>query len=446
MKRILQWVLFILVSAGIILILKQTFPKNSGALNYFLIFLILDAYLWQTTKKSISGASARVKLLLTLLYWIPLTLVIIGVIAGFFKTFAYWSVFSKSFLTSFVLMAYLSKLFPITFLLLSDLFLGSRILVRFVQKKQVQPVKQTSLLFRIGWIAGLICFGTLLSGMLFWEHHIKIRKQVVVLPELPPSFSELKIVQISDLHLGTWMNKKHLRNAIDSIESLHPDLIFVTGDMVNYASAEAVPFLPDLKKLSSRYGIYVILGNHDYGDYMKWENAQKKKENMDLLYSIYHSLGWKLLRNEHDLLRIGTDSIAILGVENWGATSRFQRLANLPVASRGIEDMPLKLLLSHDPSFWDSIVSKQYPDIDLTFSGHTHGGQIGMESRLCRWSFAQILARKWAGLYMETHPDHRKQYLYINRGLGTIAYAGRIGIWSEITLVTLKRDSTETSQ
>jgi len=171
---------------------------------------------------------------------------------------------------------------------------------------------------------------------------------------------------------------------------------------------------------------------------MTWTSDEVKKQNMLDLYRFYNELGWKLLRNENEILVINEDSLAIVGVENWGAVRRFQRKADMPKALTGTETIPVKLLLSHDPTHWDSIVSKSYPEIDLTFAGHTHGGQVGVETSQWKWSVVQYLYPEWAGLYQKEWDDSTTQYLYVNRGAGTIGYAGRVGIWAEITLIILR--------
>jgi len=274
--------------------------------------------------------------------------------------------------------------------------------------------------------------------MIFWGHKLQVRTVEIPVKDLPRFFNRFRIVQISDLHLGSWNSKERLAEDVALVNLLDPDLVLVTGDLCDYCTADAVPFKNILARIRAKHGIYTVLGNHDYGDYMTWASPEAKEQNLADLCSFYRDLDWRLLRNEHQTIKRGTDSIVILGVENWGSISRFQRLADLPGALTGVEGVATKILLSHDPTFWDSIVSKQYPDIDLTFSGHTHGGQDGLESSSCQWSFVGYFYPRWAGLYSLT--PGKPPYLYVNRGLGNIGYAGRIGIWTEITLVILRCD------
>jgi predicted MPP superfamily phosphohydrolase len=274
-------------------------------------------------------------------------------------------------------------------------------------------------------------------GMIYGQFAFKVAKQDIRLPELPESFNGFKIVQVSDIHLGSWTCREKLADAVDSINALKPDVIFVTGDMFNYKTAEGSDFGTILRQLSAQHGIYVILGNHDYGDYITWPTPEDKRRNMDELKLWYRGLGWKLLLNEHAFIHAGSDSIVVIGIENWGATARFQRLGDIDKARTGSEKVPVQLLLSHDPSYWDLVISKKYQDIDITFSGHTHGGQVGISTKYFSWSPSALAYPHWAGLYK--NPESRSaQYLYVNPGLGIIGYAGRIGIRPEITLITLK--------
>jgi hypothetical protein len=287
------------------------------------------------------------------------------------------------------------------------------------------------------WFAGFGLALIMIGGMVFGQFAFKVVKQEISLAELPESFEGFKIVQVSDIHLGSWTCREKLSEAVDSINGLKPDVIFVTGDMFNYKTAEGNNFGLILKRLYAPHGIYTILGNHDYGDYISWPSLEAKRQNMDELKLWFHLLGWKLLLNEHDFIRLGSDSIAVIGVENWGSTARFQRHGDIDKARLGSEKVPVQLLLSHDPSYWDNVICKKYRDIDITFSGHTHGGQVGVSTKSYSWSPSSWAYPHWAGLYKNPESGS-DQYLYVNRGLGNIGYAGRIGILPEITLITLK--------
>lgn len=443
MKRILLWALFVSVSILVVWALKHTFPKNTGALNYFLLFLFLDAFLWIMTWREIRSLKSFWKYLLAVLFWVPFGLVLAGVTAGFFSTYFYWPLFVKTYLTSVVFTAYASKILPIFVLFAILLYQGLLLLLSKVSPRFIPLQRRPWKFFLAGWLSGILLFLLMMAGMVLWEHHFKVRTTEITLKNLPPAFEDLRIVQISDLHLGSWNRTSKLEELADRINRLKPNLVFFTGDLCNYSTMEAWPFQKILGKINATYGIYTILGNHDYGDYMTWISKEAKKQNMLDLYRFYDELGWNLLRNENDFLVIDHDSLAIIGVENWGVLSRFQRLADMPKAMSGAEKVETKLLLSHDPSHWDSIVSREYPDIDITFAGHTHGGQVGVESEGFQWSFIQYSYPVWAGLYRKKWNDSTTQYLYVNRGAGTIGYTGRVGIWAEITLVILKCGGSE---
>jgi predicted MPP superfamily phosphohydrolase len=177
---------------------------------------------------------------------------------------------------------------------------------------------------------------------------------------------------------------------------------------------------------------YSVLGNHDYGDYVGWDTLEDKKKNLQQLMQSHADMGWDLLMNEHRILQRGEDKIALLGIENWGAKGNFPKYGKMKDAYKGTEDIPVKVLMSHDPSHWDAEVRKVYPDVDLTLSGHTHGFQFGIEKAGIKWSPVQWMYKQWAGLYQEG-----KQYLYVNRGFGFIGFPGRVGIRPEITVIEL---------
>jgi predicted MPP superfamily phosphohydrolase len=192
------------------------------------------------------------------------------------------------------------------------------------------------------------------------------------------------------------------------------------------------PFTDTFKKLQAPLGVYSVLGNHDYGDYVAWESQADKRNNLDRLKGVHAAMGWRLLLNEHVVLHRNGEQIALLGVENWSAKARFPKYGKLDTAYTGTESIPFKILMSHDPSHWDAEVRPTYGDIDLMLSGHTHGMQFGVELPWFKWSPVQYVYQQWAGLY-----EQGAQKLYVNRGYGFIGYPGRVGILPEITLLEL---------
>ncbi|MCB0641956.1 MAG: metallophosphoesterase, partial [Phaeodactylibacter sp.] len=261
----------------------------------------------------------------------------------------------------------------------------------------------------------------------------KVHRTNVAIRNLPAELSGLRIVQISDIHSGSFTFKEPVRHAIELINKEQADLVFFTGDLVNNTADETEPYLDVFDKIQSRFGVFSVLGNHDYGDSVRWGSAAEKAANLNRLKDIHKGLGWDLLVNEHRLIPIRGAQVAVIGVENYSAKARFPKCGDLSKAYAGCAGLPLQLLLSHDPSHWEEQVLKDYPEIQLTFSGHTHGMQFGVEiPGWIKWSPIQYMYKQWAGLYRQG-----EQFLYVNRGLGFLGYPGRVGILPEITVLEL---------
>ena len=283
----------------------------------------------------------------------------------------------------------------------------------------------------------LVLGGTALAGFLYGitnRYNYHVRRVKLALPKLPQSFKGLKIVQISDIHSGSFDSHVAVAKGVAKIMAERPDLILFTGDLVNNKADEIEPYMDIFSSLKAPLGVYSTLGNHDYGDYVQWPSKQEKHNNLERLKAAHGRLGWKLMMNEHVLLNRGEDSIALLGIENWSAKPQFPKYGDMARAYNGLElkNAPVKILMSHDPSHWDAQVLTQYKDIDLTLSGHTHGMQFGVEIPGFRWSPVKYVYRNWAGLYQQG-----SQYLYVNRGYGFLGYPGRLGILPEITVFEL---------
>jgi predicted MPP superfamily phosphohydrolase len=219
------------------------------------------------------------------------------------------------------------------------------------------------------------------------------------------------------------------------INDLKPDLFFFTGDLVNNSADEFDGFKEMFSGIEAKYGSYSVLGNHDYGDYVRWPNKDgvTKSENLMRLKKHHHDIGWNLLVNENHVLTIEGKELAILGVENWSAHRRFPKYGDLSKAIRGVENIENKLLLSHDPSHWRAEILDKNPTIKATFSGHTHGMQFGIDSKYYKWSPVKYQYPEWVDIYEENN-----QYLYVNRGFGYLGYPGRFGFLPEITLFELQ--------
>lgn len=279
-----------------------------------------------------------------------------------------------------------------------------------------------------------IPFASLLYGMYQGKYNYKVLKYALEFDDLPDAFDGFQITQISDIHSGSFDNKKKIEYGIDLINQQNSDVILFTGDMVNNRADEMAPWLESFKKLEAKGGMFSVLGNHDYGDYIQWESAEAKSQNMDKLKHIQKEIGFDLLLNEHRFLEKDGEKIALVGVENWGAGG-FKKAGDLQQASAGIAKDDFKILLSHDPSHWDEEVKKDEKHFHLTLSGHTHGMQFGIEiPGWIKWSPVKWRYKHWAGIYEEAG-----RFINVNRGFGFLAYPGRVGIWPEISVITLKK-------
>lgn len=342
-----------------------------------------------------------------------------------------------NFFFAFVIINLIVKVVFAVFLLLDDVIRGGRWIYKKVGPPQPSNedsgngISRSDFILKSGIIAAAVPVISLSTGMIVGPYKYTLHQPTVNLPNLPESFNGLKIVQISDIHSGSFYNKEAVNKGIDLLLEQKPDIIFFTGDLVNNSAEEMNNYMDVFSRISAPLGVFSILGNHDYGDYGNWENDAAKAANLDRIKEIHSELGWRLLLDEYVYIEKGDDKIALIGVENWGAG--FHQIGDLSAAYNGCE-APVKLLLSHDPTHWDEEVRKSYKDIDITFSGHTHGAQMGIETGGFKWSPISLRYDKWAGLYQE-----EQQYLYVNRGYGFLGYPGRIGIWPEITVMTLNK-------
>lgn len=283
-------------------------------------------------------------------------------------------------------------------------------------------------------------FSTMLYGMIRGRYNFKVFKYELEFEDLPEAFDGYTLTQISDLHVGSWDNKEKFDYAMDLINQQESDVILFTGDLVNNLTKELDRWKDSLSVLKANDGVYSVLGNHDYGDYHKWENEEEKHKNLEEIKRVQSEMGWRLLNNEHIWLEKNNQKIALIGVENWG-NGNFRKSGDIDIASQGLDPSSFKILMSHDPSYWEYRIKNNLSTYHLTLSGHTHGMQYGVEiPGFVRWSPSQYRYPYWAGLYKENH-----RYLYVNRGLGYIGYPGRFGVWPEVTVIKLKKKRSITS-
>ncbi|NER15739.1 metallophosphoesterase [Spongiivirga citrea] len=284
----------------------------------------------------------------------------------------------------------------------------------------------------VGLFSGFLPFFVIIYGVFRSLYRFKVHRVRLALKALPRSFDGLRIVQISDIHLGSFNSRYHIFDrAVKLINDLNPDLIFFTGDLVNNYAWELKGWKSTFEQLVAKQGKYAVLGNHDYGDYSEWKSDEDRLDNFNAIKIFINEIGFKLLLNEAEIVNNNNEQIAIVGVENWGSPP-FKQYGNLGLAMIGVTQIPFKILLSHDPTHWKEEVAKA-TNIDLTLSGHTHGMQAGINLKTKKWSPIKYKYEHWAGLY-----DSGDQYLYVNRGLGWLGFPGRLGMRPEITFIELK--------
>ena len=300
---------------------------------------------------------------------------------------------------------------------------------------QVQFLPQRrKLISQIAIGLAAIPFASLLYGMFRGKYNFKVLSYKLEYDDLPEAFEGFKIAQISDIHSGSFDNPKKVQYGVDLVNAQDADVVFFTGDLVNNRAEEILPWIQTFKKINSKHGVYSILGNHDYGDYSRWESPEAKKKNMEDLKKAQKKMGWDLLLNESRFIEKEGQRIAILGVENWGSGG-FKKAGDLNKALSNVAAEDFKILMSHDPSHWEAEVIPHPFNIHLTLSGHTHGMQFGIEiPGWIKWSPIKWRYKQWAGIY-----EKLNQRLNVNRGFGYLAYPGRVGIWPEVTVITLNK-------
>lgn len=360
----------------------------------------------------------------------------LGIYAAFVTAFLIFTIFAPRLKTpamyfwfsrliaAFVLV-YLPKLVIFIFSLLGAIRFHIR---RIIFKK---TTRKYFIINKIGLMLAGMLFILMFYGFSFGRYHYKVKNIEIVADNIPRSFNGYKIVHITDIHLGSYGKRyKGIKKAVDIINSLDADVIAFTGDMVNNFASEMDIWMDELKRLKAKDAKYSILGNHDYGHYVRWENHEAEKENLERLIKLQQEAGFDVLLDENRILHHSKDSIVMVGVQNWGKPP-FPSIGDLNKAMQGIDEQAFIVLLSHDPNHWEAEVLDR--EIELTLSGHTHAMQVGIECACIKWSPAKYIYKYWDGLY-----NKGKQYLNVNRGLGYIAFPGRIGLRPEITVITLR--------
>jgi uncharacterized protein len=417
--------------------------------------ILLDIYCFQALKIVSQSASSRMKTIIYASYWIISALAIISLLVLPYLHFENQARLARSTIFAIIAGLFFAKLIAAFFFFIDDI----RRLVQWIGTKfssspktaaadGSENISRSAFLSWVGMIAGGGLFGSLVYGF-GNKYRYQLKRFQLSYANLPVAFRGLRIVHISDIHSGSFNDKQAVMRGVEKIMEEKPDMILFTGDLVNNTADEMNDYVDVFNKLNAPLGVYSILGNHDYGDYVGWpdrDEAHERREkeedrhiwtplqeaNLERLKQVHQDLGWRLLIDEHVTVTRGEESIAVLGVQNWSDKARFPKYGDLKKAYENAASHPFKILLSHDPSHWDAEIIKHYPDIDLMLAGHTHGFQFGVEIPGLRWSPVQYVYRHWAGLY-----EQGNQKLYVNRGYGFIGYPGRVGILPEITVLEL---------
>ena len=403
------------------------------------VMLLLDTYIFQAIKAVSSSLSPKAKTIVYSIYWGITALAVICLLLFVYTDQNFLGKKFRTYLFASIIGLTLAKMVAVIFFLVDDVRRGIQWVAGklFFNNTEVEGmsgdgISRSVFLSWLGLAAGGTLFGSLLYGF-GNKYNYSLKKVPLSFDNLPPAFKGLKIIHISDIHSGSFTDKKAVEHGVQKILAEKADLILFTGDLVNDRAHEMDDYMDVFSKLHAPMGVYSTFGNHDYGDYVRWPyNGISREQNLENLKQVHAGLGWRLLMNEHVVLEREGQQIALLGIENWSNKARFPKHGRMDLAHPGSEKYPFKILMSHDPSHWDAEVKPKYPDVDLMLSGHTHGMQFGVEIPGFKWSPVQYMYRQWAGLY-----EDGKQKLYVNPGFGFIGYPGRVGILPEITVIEL---------
>jgi len=382
-----------------------------------LLWVVTDFYFYQAVN-TLSGSATY-----SWLYWL-IDLLLIGFMlaAIFVRRGSRIQQSVINWLMGLMLMAFVPRLFSVPVLLVEDvtrIFRGFLPRAHWVSELTVAVAAVLSLIVLFGITRG--------------KHFYRVRRESLSFTDLPEAFDGFTITQITDVHSGSFGNVAGVQKGLDLVNAQQSDVILFTGDLVNNKATEMDPWIPAFAQLKAPMGKFSVLGNHDYGDYIRWASAEAKLANLARLKEVHQEIGFRLLLNEAVTLQKDGQTITLLGVENWGKGG-FHKYGDLGKATADVPDDAFKILLSHDPSHWEGVTLDHNKHIHLTLSGHTHGMQFGIELFGFKWSPIKYVYKQWAGLYRQ-----KDRYLYVNRGFGFLGLKGRIGIWPEVALITLKK-------
>jgi predicted MPP superfamily phosphohydrolase len=418
-------------------------PGVIGIIIFLAFLLLIDWYVFQGVRTLTSGLESRTRKIVHWIYW-GINISLFLWLGGIFLFVHSDGSIPRSFSTFFGVWAlfFIPKLLFAIFLLGEDIYRLLRGLFsvghNVVTDKNHMNFGSSRRKFisTLALATAAVPFLGILHGLTFGKFKYRVLRETLYFPDLPDAFDGFTITQLSDIHVGSFdpdSDRDEVKRAIKLANDQNSDLFVFTGDLVNNKASEMLPWMEEFSKLRSPHGQFSILGNHDYGDYISWPSPEAKEENMQQLYRIHGKLGFCLLRNESAVIEKDGQKLSLVGVENWG-TGGFTKKGDLDKALKNVPADTFKVLLSHDPSHFDEVVSKHSSNIHLTLSGHTHGAQFGVEIPWIKWSPIQYRYPHWAGLYSVNGRN-----IYVNRGFGFLGLPARVGIWPEVTVITLKK-------
>ena len=410
-----------------------------GSFIVTLIMILLDIYVFMAIKSVSHSATSKTRAIIFSVYWVVSIIAIIGLLVFIFTGPDFLPKKVRTYLFASVIALVFAQLIATVFFLVDDIrrliqWIAAKVFFRDTEISTMSGdgISRSVFLSWLGLAAGSTFFGTLIYGFSN-KYNYTVKRIKIPFDNLPPGFNGVKIVHFSDVHSGSFMNKKAVIHGVEKIIAENGDIVIFSGDLVNDRATEMKGYMDVFNKVKAPMGVYSTFGNHDYGEYVNWPiDGVTKAQNLIDLAKVHKELGWRLMMDEHIELERNGDKIALIGIQNWSAKARFPKYGDMKKAYAGTEKYPFKILISHDPSHWDAQVRPEYSDVDLTLSGHTHGMQFGVEIPGFKWSPVQYMYKEWDGLYEEG-----KQKLYVNPGFGFIGYPGRVGILAEITVIEL---------
>ena len=408
-----------------------------GLIIISILLILIDIYIYRAIRSVSWKWKGQKHLSFTYIWWGYTFLLIAGVFISIFFNIKF---LLRSIILVVFFLTFVSKIFILPFLIADDLRRAIVWISRKLKRKdnteqnKTGGIPRSEFLIKAGTLVAAIPLASLTYGVVSSAYDYRVKRRTLYLPNLPKAFDGVKLGQLSDIHSGSFYDRKAVIGGVDMLLKEKPDMVFFTGDLVNNVASEMYEYQDIFSKVKAPLGVFSVLGNHDYGDYHFGQGSSAAKiKNLADVKQTHKNMGWDLLLNENRRIKIDGDELAILGIENWGV-GRFAKYGRMDLAVKDTDDIPVKLLLSHDPSHWRAQVLTEYPQIDAMFSGHTHGMQFGLVTEKFQWSPAQYVYKEWAGHYKEG-----LQQLYVNVGYGFLGYPGRVGMLPEITIFELRR-------